>query len=369
MRFAVQQSAILRVLQQVVNAVERKQIMQILGNLLFDVQGNCLTLTGGDGEIEVSTQLMLDTVYEEGKTTLSARKLFDVVKSLPENTVMEFVKEASHCQVLAGSSRFALATRDAADYPKLQDLNAPHVVTFESQKKLKRMLDRTSFSMGVQDVRTFLNGLLLEFDEGTAVAVATDGHRLSLNRQDVNGLGPDLKQQVILPRKAVSELIRLLGDGDSPARMSFGESHLIVEVGTLTFTTKLINARFPDYQKVIPKNLETSCVIQVDFLKQALARSAIMSNDKYKGVRFALEQSKLTLLARNQEQEESRDEMSVDYSGDPLTVSFNISYMLDILNSVDDEWIRITFANLNSSALVEEVSANDSLYVVMPMKL
>lgn len=369
MRFAIQQSAMLRALQRVVNAVERKQVMQILGNVLFEVRGNCLTLTGGDGEIEVATELTLDMVYADGSTTLPARKLFDVTKSLPDDSIMEFSKEASHCQVLAGPSRFALATRDAVDYPKLQNLKAPYEVVFESQKKLKRMLERTSFSMGVQDVRTFLNGLLLEFDDDTATAVATDGHRLSLNRQEISGEKLNARQQVILPRKAVSELIRLLSDGDLPAKVMFGDTHMIIEIGTLTFTTKLINARFPDYQKVIPKNLETSCVIQVDLLKQALSRSAIMSNDKYKGVRFALEHSKLTLLARNQEQEESKDELNVDYSGDHLTVSFNIAYMLDILNSVDDEWIRITFANLNSSALVEEVSANDSLYVVMPMKL
>ena len=369
MRFAIQQSAMLRVLQQVVNAVERKQVMQILGNVLFEVQGNCLTLIGGDGEIEVSTKVTLDMVYGEGSTTLPARKLFDVTKSLPDDCIMEFSKESSHCQITAGSSRFALATRDAADYPKLQDLKAPFEVQFESQKRFRRMLERTCFSMGVQDVRTFLNGLLLEFEEGIATAVATDGHRLSLNRQEVSGLESQAVQQVILPRKAVSELIRLLGDGDLPSFIRFGDTHFIVSIGELTFTTKLINGRFPDYQKVIPKNLETSCVIQVDMLKQALSRSAIMSNDKYKGVRFALEASKLTLVARNQEQEESRDELSVDYSGDQLTVSFNIAYVLDILNSVDDEWIRITFANLNSSALLEEVSANDSLYVVMPMKL
>jgi len=369
MRFAVQQSAILRVLHQVVNAVERKQVMQILGNVLFEVKDGCLTLTGGDGEIEVSTRMTLDMVYAEGRTTLPARKLFEVTKSLPDDAIMEFSKESSHCQVSAGSSRFALATRDAADYPKLSDLEVPHQAMFESQKQLKRMFERTYFSMGVQDVRTFLNGLLLEFDEGTAVAVATDGHRLSLNRQDLASLSVSTKQQLILPRKAVSEIIRLSGDGDLPAKINFGATHFVLTVGELTFSTKLINGRFPDYQKVIPKNLETSCVIQVDLLKQALSRSAIMSSDKYKGVRFALEQSKLTLLARNQEQEESRDELSVDYTGDQLTVSLNIAYILDILNSVDDEWIRITFANLNSSALLEEVSANDSLYVMMPMKL
>ncbi len=369
MRFAVQQSAMLRVLQQVVNAVERKQVIHILGNVLFEVRDKCLTLTGGDGEIEVSTSLTLDMVYAEGATTLSARKLFDITKSLPDDSIIEFSKEMSYCQILAGSSRFALSTREAKDYPKLQNLNVPFEVVFTSQKKLKRMFERTCFSMGVQDVRTFLNGLLLEFNEDMVVAVATDGHRLALNRQEVQGLESDMKQQVILPRKAVSELIRLLDDSELAANVRFGDTHFMLNIGSLSFTTKLINARFPDYQKVIPKNLETSCVIQVDMLKQALGRSAIMSSDKYKGVRFVLEQSKLTLLARNQEQEESRDELNVDYAGDHLTVSFNIAYVLDILNSVNDEWIRITFANLNSSALLEEVSANDSLYVVMPMKL
>jgi len=370
MRFAVQQSSMLRVLQQVVNAVERKQVMQILGNVLLEVSDNILRITGGDGEIEVSATLPLEIVYVEGATTIPAKKLFDITRSLASDIILEFSKETTHCQVLAGSSRFALATREAGDYPKLQDLDAPHKIELESQGKLKRMLERTSFSMGVQDVRSFLNGMLLEFDDNSAVAVATDGHRLSLNRQDVEfDISSSGKQQIILPRKAVAELIRLLGDGNSTSYLCFGESHFRLEVGNLRFTTKLISGRFPDYQKVIPKNLETSCVIAVDALKQALSRSAIMSNDKYKGVRFALEPNQLTLLARNQEQEESRDELVVDYSGDGLTVSFNISYIIDILNVIDDEWIRITFANSNSSALLEEVSANDSLYIIMPMKL
>ena len=370
MRFAIQQSAMLRVLQQVVNAVERKQVMQILGNVLVEVYDNTLKVTGGDGEIEVCAKLPLEVIYQEGAITLPAKKLFDITRSLADDLVMEFSKESTHCQVLAGTSRFALSTRDAEDYPKLQDLNAPFQIELASQGVLKRMLERTSFSMGVQDVRSFLNGLLLEFDDEMAVAVATDGHRLSLNRQEVHfPQASSGKQQVILPRKGVSELIRLLSDGDSVASLCFGDTHFRLEFDNLCFTTKLINARFPDYQKVITKNLETSCVIRVDALKQALARSAIMSNDKYKGVRFALEPNRLTLLARNQEQEESRDELTVDYSGEPLTVSFNISYIIDILNVIDDEWIRITFANSNSSALLEEVSANDSLYIVMPMKL
>ena len=369
MRFAVQQAKILRLLQQVVNAVERKQVMQILGNVLLEVEENQLRITGGDGEIEVSATMPLDVVYEEGSTTIPAKRFFDITRSLPADVVMEFSQDASHCQVLAGASRFALAVRDPKDYPKLQDLKAPFEVSFESQVKLKRMLERTSFSMGVQDVRSFLNGMLIEFDDATAIAVATDGHRLSTNRQDLTQNFGSEKKQIILPRKAVGELIRLLGDDEKPLMVRFGENHFRLEVGHLRFTTKLINARFPDYQKVIPKNLETSCVIGVDALKQALSRSAIMSNDKYKGVRFSLEPNKLTLLARNQEQEESRDELVVDYSGDGLTVSFNIGYMLDILNVIDDEWIRITFANSNSSALVEEIGANDSLYIVMPMKL
>jgi len=368
MRFAVQQNALLRVLQQVVNAVERKQVNPILGNLLFEVEDNWLRLTGGDGELEVSTRLVVDMMYSSGRTTLPARKLFDITKSLPDDCIMEFSKESSHCQVLAGSSRFALSTRDADDYPMLDSLQSPHEIKFGSQKRLKRMLERTYFAMGVQDVRSFLNGLLLEFEEGLATAVATDGHRLSLNRQETQNT-LEQKQQVILPRKAVSELIRLLTDGDSPLVLQFSDQHLCLQVGDLRFSSKLISARFPDYQRVIPKNLETSCVIQVDLLKQALSRSAIMSNDKYKGVRFALESGQLTLLARNQEQEESRDELSVDYSSEPVTVSFNISYVLDVLNSVTDEWIRITFANANSSALLEEVSSTDSLYVVMPMKI
>ena len=366
MKFEALRDTLLKPIQAVVGVVERRQTMPILANLLLTVTDGNLSVTATDLEVELVAKTAVD-VKEKGEVTVPARKLVDICRALPEGAKVSVSLERERLTVKSGRSRFTLATLPAAEFPAVEDIKAQRSVNLP-QKELRELIERTHFSMAQQDVRYYLNGLLLETSPKRVRAVATDGHRLAMC--DLNAEVPDLPAlQVIVPRKGVLELQRLLADGEEPARVSFGTNHVRVELSGLRFTSKLIDGRFPDYERVVPKGGDKDIIADRQVLRDALGRTAILSNEKYRGVRLQLGPNRLKVLAHNPEQEEAEDEVEVQYKGPELEIGFNVSYLMDALAALHTEQVKITLTDANSSCLIRHPDNDTSRYVVMPMRL
>ena len=366
MKISANRDDLLKPLQQVVGVVERRQTLPILANVLIAVKDNTLSLTATDLEVELRTQAQVECKGEH-EFTLPARKLMDICKALPDGAALTLEVDGDKAVLRSGRGRYTLGMLPAQDYPSIEPSKASETFTLQVGV-MKRLIDKTQFAMAQQDVRYYLNGLLLELRPGRVRAVATDGHRLALCDAEFDGAtGIDL--QVILPRKAVIELGRLLGESDEEAQFEISNSHLRVHLGSSSFTSKLIDGRFPDYERVMP-NGETSLLLgDKDELRQALARTAILSNEKYRGIRFRLSNGLLHLQAHNPEQDEAEEEVEVDYQGDEMTIGFNVGYLLDVLGALDGDQVQMAVIDSNSSSLITPKDSNECRYVVMPMRL
>lgn len=367
MQFTVSQEILARPLQLVCSIVERRSTLPILSNILLRTTGDQLTITSTDMELEMIANLPV-AIDEPGETTVSARKLLDIVRALPNSATISFKAKDNKALVHAGKSRFSLATLAAKDFPDSEGANYIDQITVP-QSALKNLLDETSFAMASQDVRYYLNGLLLERDGTTLRAVATDGHRLALGEIETTDSAAE-KNSVIVPRKAILELGRLLGDVDQPVTVSLSNQQIKVELPDIHFTSKLIDGQFPNYERVLPLGGDKVVIADRDALKQALSRAAILSNDKHRSVKLNLEQNLLKATVTNQEQESAEEELSVEYNGSALEIAFNNAYLLDLLNAIPDTAVKLTFSDENSSALVTPNDAKFTRqYVVMPMRL
>ena len=368
MKFSISRDALLKPLNLVAGVVERRQTLPILANVLMVLDGDRLSLTGTDLEVELVGRVQLAAAgSDSGEVTVPARKLVDICKSLPEGSDIEFSVLESKVTVKSGRSRFTLSTLPAREFPNVEDSMGTHQFTIK-QGQLKRLIDRTGFAMAQQDVRYYLNGMLWEIKDKQLRVVATDGHRLAMctlpEQVDANG-----DTQVILPRKGVLELARLLLEENAEIAIVIGSNHIRATTNDFTFTSKLVDGKFPDYQRVLPRSPDKIVLGSRLELRQAFTRTAILSNEKYRGVRLKLTENTLDIVANNPEQEEAEETVSVDYQGDSLEVGFNVSYLLDVLGVLSGERIKLSLADPNSSALLEESDAGDSLYVVMPMRL
>lgn len=366
MRFTVMREAFLKPLQFTSGVVDRKQTLPVLGNLLLVVNGDRLFVTATDLEIEMVASSNLNS-GEDGATTVPARKLLDICRMLPEGAEITLTVAKERATVRSGKSRFVLATLPAADFPN-QDVTTGLAEFTVPQKDLKVLLDRTQFAMAQQDVRYYLNGLLLEAGPKALRCVATDGHRLALSEREIVTKIKEI-QHVIIPRKAVVELCRLLGEGDMPVTVQLGTNHLKVATEEVSFTTKLIDGRFPDYERVLPQATDKTVVVDRENLRQALSRISILSNERYRSVRFQLEPGLLRVSANNPEQEEAEEEVGVDYSGSGLEIGFNASYVLDALNALAERDIKLLLSDPNSCCLIKGLNDDATKYVVMPMRL
>jgi DNA polymerase-3 subunit beta len=366
MKFTVTRDALLKPLNLVAGVVERRQTLPILANVLIGVEGNQLSLTGTDLEVELLGKVNLDGATVDGDITVPARKLLDIVKSLPDDSVISVEVEEQRAIIKSGRSRFTLSTLPASEFPNVEQGSAS--LEFDVlQGNLKTLIDKTAFAMAQQDVRYYLNGMLWEIKDGIFRVVATDGHRLALSTQ--SGITASEEKQVILPRKGVLELSRLLIEEDESIHLAFGDSHLRATTQAFTFTSKLVDGKFPDYDRVLPKGSNKEVVAERDVLKQALARAAILSNEKYRGIRMQFNAGDLRIVANNPEQEEAEDVVAIEYDGETLEIGFNVSYLLDIMNVVSGPKVKFSLLDANSSALVEDNDDGNSLYVVMPMRL
>ena len=370
MKFSISREALIKPLNLVAGVVERRQTLPILSNVLVVLEGKTLSLTGTDLEVELVGRVELDAAGVDGEITVPARKLVDICKSLPEGSNIEFSLDSGKATVKAGRSRFTLSTLPAADFPAVEAGEGSVALSLE-QALVKQLIDGTAFAMAQQDVRYYLNGLYLEILGGRLRVVATDGHRLALatgpSRVDAADTG------VIIPRKGVLELSRLL-DGDAPLELAIGSNHLRAANEQFTFTSKLVDGKFPDYERVIPKNADKSVIGDRAELKQAFTRTAILSNEKYRGVRLKLADDSLDITANNPEQEQAEEVVAVEYGGAELEIGFNVSYLLDVLSVLNQPRVRLSLSDEASSALLEHAEPPaeqepERLYVVMPMRL
>ncbi len=367
MQFTIQREALLKPLQLVAGVVERRQTLPVLSNVLLVVDGNTLSLTGTDLEVELVGRIQLEEAAEAGEITVPARKLMDICKSLPDDVALTLKVEENKALIKAGRSRFTLATLPATDFPNVED--GPGAMSFAiGQSKLRRLIERTSFAMAQQDVRYYLNGMLLEINRGQLRAVATDGHRMAMCTIDA-GIDYQDRYQLIVPRKGILELARLLGEADDLVNIVLGTHHIRATTGDFTFTSKLVDGKFPDYERVLPRGGDKTVLADRQTLRNAFSRTAILSNEKYRGIRLILSDGLLKIQANNPEQEEAEEDIAVEYSGSALEIGFNVSYLLDVMSVLSNEQIRVILADANSSALVQESETDDSVYVVMPMRL
>jgi len=365
MKLRAARDVLLKPLQAVIGVVERRQTMPILSNVLLVARDGELLITATDLEVELVASAEV-TVESAGEITVSGRKLLDICKALPDGADIDISLSGEKLIVRSGRSKFSLVTLPAAEFPSVEDIKASQTIEV-SQEILGRLIEKTHFSMGQQDVRYYLNGMLLETGGKHLRAVATDGHRLALYEVEIEGAALD-EQQVIVPRKGVLELQRLL-DGEGDLKVELGANHVRIQLKGIRFTSKLIDGRFPEYERVIPKESSNELRADKALLRSALQRTAILSNEKYRGIRLIIRDSGVVIQAHNPEQEEAEEELEVTYSGEDIEIGFNVNYLLDALDAVDGDVVTLSVLDSNSSCLIRQPGNDEGKFVVMPMRL
>jgi DNA polymerase III subunit beta len=353
-------------LSAVSGIIERRHTLPILSNVLIERSGDALGFLATDIEIQIAARSAIPASGETRAVTVGARKLLDILRALPDGEVT-LQQQDKRLQVKAGKSRFALQTLAAEDFPRLAK-PAGEAAKFKlEQKALRRLLSLVQYAMAQQDIRYYLNGLLMVVEEGSLKLVATDGHRLAYAALKLGGELP--RQEVIVPRKTVLELTKLLADSDDAVNIELSGTQAAFSFGAIELVSKLIDGKFPDYTRVIPTGHKNKLQAGREPLRQALQRAAILSNEKFRGVRWVVADGSLKIVSSNAEQEEAHEELEVDYKGDSLDIGFNVNYLLDVLNNVGGEGIECAFGDAASSALITYGSEKDFKYVVMPMRI
>lgn len=370
MYFKISRKELLTPLKMIASVVEQRQTLPILANTLVRVQNNALHLMATDSEVEIACSLPLTEGSlgndDDGETTIPARKFFDICRSLPESTEIQVDADGNQANVKAGKSKFKLQTLPVEEFPESPKFTEP--AEFEiSQTHLKELIYKTSFCIAVNDVRYYLNGLLLEIYEGKICLVGTDGHRMAVAQHEFEG---QQAAKVIIPRKAILELSKLLVDSEDEVKVIFDDNHIRFDINkVLVMTSKLIDGNFPDWTSVIPQQADKIITADTAALKQSLARTSILSNEKYKGIRFILAPNLLTLSAKNASQEEAEEVLEVEYEGEEIEIGFNGAYVSDALSVISTKMVQIAFSDSNSSCLITEDDNDNNRYVVMPMRL
>ncbi len=362
-----QRDQILKPLQSVTGIVERRHTLPILSNVLLETQDGEVSFVATDLEIQITAKQRIEGKVENGSVTLSAKKLQDILRALPEESEVTLDHKDPRLTVRAGKSRFNLQTLPAKDFPKLAAAAGNATDIQLPQKTLRALLAQVQFAMAVQDIRYYLNGLLFSIDAEQLRAVATDGHRLAYAATQLQTGAT--KQDVILPRKSVSELIKLLSDSDEPVKISIQANQVRFTFGGIEIISKVVDGKFPDYTKVIPTNYSKHLELDRLTLQQALQRAAILSNEKIRGVRLVLSKDNLAIICANNEQEEAQEELTVSYDSEPLDIGFNIAYLQDVLGYINSDSVRLSLGDANSSALITFAKDEQFKYVVMPMRI
>lgn len=371
MKFTIAREAILAPLMQVSGVIEKRQTLPVLGNVLIKLSDGILEMTGTDLEVQLIARTAIDGATD-GAVTVPARKLLDICRLLPDQSLLDFEARDDRFNLRSGKSRFNLSTLPADAYPEFDSGSAEFTCSIPASQ-LRLAMDKTMFAMAQQDVRYYLNGLYLEIDGAVLRAVASDGHRLAYFEDRLPDDAPRSGScQIIVPRKGVLELARLIGDSDESIDLTVGTNSLRAKLGSLTFAAKLIEGRYPDYQRVMPKDFDRSIEADRDELRGALTRVAVLYNEKFKSITVDIGiDGKMALSAQNPDQEQAEEALDVDFAGaeEPISVGFNALYLLDAINRVEAVRLRMSFTPSANSCLVEDQGDNRYRFVVMPMRL
>ncbi len=366
MRIQIQREDLLKPLSLVSGAAERRQTLPILSNVLLRMSDSGLVLTGTDLEVEVVARTN-QAKGETGELTLPARKLLEICRALPAQATIDIKQDKDKATLKSGRSRFSLLTLPASDFPNIETAQWEQTLNL-AQKPLKTLLEKTQFCMAQQDVRYYLNGMLFDLGDKRLRAVATDGHRMAVG--EINVPSPmETARQLIVPRKGIQEIIRFLGDEKDSVQMQINPNHIRLNFANLTFTCKLIDGRYPDYTKVIPSGQRTLLRIGREALRGTLGRVAILSNEKFRGVRLSLKPGSMNVVAHNPEHEEAQEELTVDYKGEELEIGFNANYIMDAVSALESDEIEFGLSDANSSCTLHSPGDTSQQYVVMPMRL
>lgn len=366
MNIQINRETLLKPLTSVTSIVEKRHTLPILSNLLLEAKQNKIHLTATDLEMQISLSIE-NTVAGDFSTTISARKLLDICRSLPESSDINMTTSDSRITLKAGKSRFNLQTLPAADYPVMTKTNHQATLINIAQGQLKDLLKQVEFAMAQQDIRYYLNGLLLEVNGNRLNIVGTDGHRLSFTSTELAQNYE--KQEIILPRKTVIELTKLLEDSEETVQIEISNAQINFSFGNIRLISKVIDGKFPDYNRVIPNGHKNTFSIERLNVLLAMQRASILSNEKYRGIRMVLSNNNLKLISTNSDQEEAEEELEIDYTGDTLDIGFNVTYLIDVLNNTNSDQVTFSFADANSSCLVTVPTNADYKYVVMPMRI
>lgn len=366
MKLNINKSCLLEPLTKVFGVIERRQTLPILSNVYFSLENGLLTLAGTDLEVQVAVETSIES-NESFKTTIPARKLLDICRSLPDETQVSLNFGKDDLIIKAGKSRFKLKTLSADEYPLFDERHYADEVSID-RTILVKALSKTVFCMAQQDVRYYLNGLMMEFVDGELQTVASDGHRLALSRNKLEGSSVSIGQ-VIVPRKAAQEVLRLLEKHEGAVDIKIAKNNVKFTLGDVQLNTKLIDGRFPDFKNVVPDESKYTLNIDKQAFKSALSRVSILSNEKYKGIRLDLSDQLMTINANNPEQDEAEEEVVVDYQNEEMSMGFNSSYLMDALNAIESDSVKVSFTDTNSSCLLENPEDNSSRFVIMPMRI
>lgn len=364
MHITIKRDELVRPLTLVAGVVERRQTLPILSYIKMRQAKGRLVLTGTDLEIEVSVEMPVS--QGDAEITVPARKLLDICRALPEGSEIKLTKQGEKASLIAGKSRFTLVTLPPADFPSLEAANWEPALTID-QIDIKRLLQRTQFCMAQQDVRYYLNGLYLELGNKTIRAVATDGHRMALSELKVSTAVSE--RQIIVPRKGIHEISRLLDAAEGEVDIQTAANHIRLQTSGVVFTSKLIDGRFPDYTKVVPATQSKTIGVDRAAFREALSRVAILSNEKYRGVRVSVVDGKLSVSAHNPEQEEAVEELDVDYRGEAIEIGFNVNYLIEAVSAIESTHVNLGLNDANSSCVLSGPSETSTRYIIMPMRL
>ena len=367
MRFTVDRDTLLKPLQFVSGVVERKQTHAVLANVLIILEKGELSFTCSDSELEAIARIKIEGSFEDGEITVPAKKFTDICKSLPAGAVIDTSLNESKFLIKSGRSRFNLTTLPANEFPNIEEKAG--LVNFNiSRNTLCQLLEKTAFAMAVQDVRYYLNGMLMEIRDGRILVVATDGHRLALSATD-NALSVETPKQVIIPRKGVMEIARIFSEGMEEVAVNISSNHIRIHTDDICFTSKLVDGRYPDYERVIPPDGQVNFVVNREELKLALQRAAILSNEKYRGVRVYLSPNSMLIKTNNPEQEAAEEQVFIDYEGEEMELGFNVNYLLDVLNVMKSEEVHFSIADGKHTSIIRSSETDETVYIVMPMKM
>jgi DNA polymerase-3 subunit beta len=366
MKFIINREQLLTPLQQIVSVIEKRQTMPILANVLITIDNDELTLTGTDLEIQIIAKINIESATP-GSITVPARKFLDICRLLPNGAEISFEQQEDKVKIASNRSRFSLSCLPADNYPEFAESELENQF-FINAGKFKKALDKTLFCMANQDVRYYLNGLLLHISNSQLELVASDGHRLSIYEDSLDQ-ATGFEARIILPRKGVLELNRLLDDAETELKVEFSNNNIRIFIKNLIFSAKLVDSKYPDFGKVFQQDFFNKINIEKQLLKNALTRVAILSNEKFKGVTFDISSESLRLSTHNPEHDEAEEELAIDYLGDPLSIAFNAQYLLDAVSNLDSENAVLTIASNASSCFIDEPDGCAYKFIVMPMRL